>query len=157
MTREEFVQIISDAIQYEEDFAIFYKNAAEVVEEEDLKEMFIKLEKDEWEHQRFLQEFLESGAQDFEVDPGFDYGISEEMIDEDLDPDAELSVDLGFTDGIKLAIKKEQESMEMYEKLANATPDPQVKELFTELSKMEEMHKNQLEEVFVNVGFREVW
>lgn len=157
MTREEFVQIISDAIEYEEDFAIFYKNAAEVVEEEDLKEMFIKLEKDEWEHQRFLQEFLESGAQDFEVDPGFDYGISEEMIDEDLDPDAELSVDLGFTDGIKLAIKKEQESMEMYEKLANATPDPQVKELFTELSKMEEMHKNQLEEVFVNVGFREVW
>lgn len=155
MTREEFVQIISDAIQYEEDFAIFYKNAAEVVEEEDLKEMFIKLEKDEWEHQRFLQEFLESGAQDFEVDPGFDYGISEEIIDED--PDAELSVDLGFTDGIKLAIKKEQESMEMYEKLANATPDPQVKELFTELSKMEEMHKNQLEEVFVNVGFREVW
>lgn len=157
MTREEFIEIINNAIQFEEDAAIFYKDAAELVEEEDLKEMFLKLEKDEWEHKKFLQDFLDSGAQDFEVDPGFDYGISEEMIDEDLDPDQALSVDLGFTEGIKLAIKKEQESMEMYEKLAAAATDAQTKDLFNELSRMEEMHKNELEEVFVNVGFREVW
>lgn len=151
MTREEMEKIISDAIDTEIESHEFYKDAAEKLEDPQLVELFEDLAKEELEHKMYLEKFLESGIKEINIDPGYDYGIAETI---DAPP---LSTDMGFSDAIKLAIKREEEAVEMYSKLANATPDAEMKGIFNGLADMERLHKTRLEDVYVNVGFREVW
>jgi rubrerythrin len=47
--------------------------------------------------------------------------------------------------------------MNMYAGLAKAASNDKQKGLFAELSKMEEMHKVRLEEIYVNASYGEVW
>lgn len=151
MTREELEKIISDAIETEVESYEFYTDASERLEDPQLKELFHDLAQEELEHREYLQNFLESDIPTIEIDPGYDYGVAETL-------DApRLSTDMGFADAIKLAIKREEEAMEMYSDLAKATTDGETQKIFRGLSDMEQLHKSKLEEVFVNVGFREVW
>ena len=47
--------------------------------------------------------------------------------------------------------------MQLYADIANSCLDKAEKDIFAGLSKMEKMHKTELEEIFLNVGFNEVW
>lgn len=57
-------------------------------------------------------------------------------------------------DGLKLVIKKE-EAMEMYEKLADISVNPEQRNLFLELAKVERGHKTRLEDIYINSAFVE--
>lgn len=151
MDREELKKIIAFAVENEVGAYQFYKDAAERLEDPALKETFEDLAQEELEHKRFLKEFLESGTTNIKIDPTCDYKVSETV---EKPP---LVADMTFTDAMGLAMKNEEEAMEMYQQLADACVDQKEKDIFLGLMEMEKMHKARLEEIYTNAAFVEVW
>lgn len=151
MTREELKEIIAFAVEEEVSAYEFYKEAAERLEDEGLKETFNDLAKEELEHKQFLQDFLDSKTDEINLDPGSDYKVAETV---EKPP---LTGDMTFADAIALAMKNEQEAMDMYQQLADACVDKKERDIFIGLRDMEKMHKTRLEDIYVNAAFVEVW
>lgn len=151
MKKDELKDIINFAIENEVEAYEFYRDAAVKADKPELKEIFEELAEEELEHKRFLEEFMAGEVETIELDPGTDYKVAE-TIDK-----PKLSVDMTFSDAIALAIKLEQEAMDMYANLAEACVKADQKELFLGLVKMETMHKTRLEEIFVNTAYAEAW
>lgn len=151
MTSEDMKKIIEFAVANEVDAYEFYRDAAERLEDDSLKDTFKDLAQEELEHKKFLQDFLESGTSEINIDVEADYKVSE-TVDKPT-----LSMDMSFKDAIALAMKNEEEAMDMYKKLADACVDKKEKDMFTGLMDMEKMHKTRLEDIFVNAAFVEVW
>lgn len=151
MNTKNLIAIIQFAIENEDEAYEFYKDAASLVKDPTLKETFADLADEELEHKKFLNDFLAGDRKEFKLDEFNDYKVAETI------EKPKLSVKMNFSDAISLAVKKEEEAMEMYESLAKASLDEDIKELFLNLMKMEQMHKAKLEDIYVNVAFGEVW
>lgn len=151
MKNKKIREIIKFAIDNEIESYDFYKNAAQKIEDDQLKEVFNSLAKEEKMHEKYLIEFLESDSNKIVLNEFTDYDIAETL------DTPELSVDMSFSDAIKLAIKKEEEAMDMYQSLAKDSNDNEAKNLFIGLREMEQMHKAKLEEIYMEVGYAEVW
>lgn len=151
MTREELKEIIAFAVENEVDAYEFYRDAAERLEDQGLKQTFKDLAEDELEHKKFLEEFLENNTDEINIDVEADYKVSETV---EKPP---LSMDMSFADAIQLAMKNEEEAMDMYQQLADAVTDEKEKNIFIGLRDMEKMHKTKLEDIYVNAAFVEVW
>lgn len=143
--------IIEFAIQSEIDAHEFYKDAENKVKSESLKEIFKELSEEELKHKNLLIDFLKGDLHEIKLKEFDDFKISE-TIDKPV-----LSVDMEFSDAIALAIKNEEEAMNMYKALADACVDEIERKLFLELMNMEQMHKARLEEIYVNTAYGEVW
>jgi len=61
------------------------------------------------------------------------------------------------SDAIALAVKNEQEAMDMYTEMANCSTDAEQKKMFQSLAAMERGHKVKLEDTFTNMAFPEAW
>ena len=151
MDRKDIKSIIEFAIDNELETYDFYKDAASKVESSDLVDIFNELAEEELEHKKFLQSFLDSDQNDFTLKEPTDYNIS------DTFDTPELTTDISFKDAIGIAIKKEEEAMDMYGALSNDASDEGAKKLFNELVTMEKMHKTRLEEIYMNVAYAEAW
>jgi len=66
-------------------------------------------------------------------------------------------MDLKPLEGLQVAIKREEEAMQMYEQFAAASTDADQKKTFEELAKMERGHKARLEDIYTNSAFSEAW
>ncbi len=151
MNRAQLISIIYEAVDREDDSYTFYKKAAEKCVDSQTKSLFERLSNEELKHKAYLQNFLETQANDIKIDDSEDYNLSQEI------DRPRLSTEMDFKDAIKLAIKREEEAMKMYDDIAQSCLDAEEKNIFSGLSKMEKKHKTELEEVFLNVGFNEVW
>lgn len=151
MNKTEFNKIMDYAINEEILSYEFYTEAANKVNDSTLKEVFLDLAKEEMEHKRFLEEFKESNSETISLDESVDYKIAD-TIDK-----PELSTSMNFQDAIALAIKKEEEAMEMYQALADSSVEEDKKSVFIGLRNMEQMHKTRLEDIYINVAYKEVW
>lgn len=151
MKNADLRSIIDFAVENELEAYEFYRDAAEKVEDDFLKETFQELATEELEHKKFLEDFLLSEVDEIKLNEFSDYKISE-TIDK-----PELTVEMKFGDAIALAIKNEEEAMFMYESLAEACVDEPHEKLFLGLMEMEKMHKVKLEEIYLNVAYAEVW
>lgn len=151
MDYKQLKTIIDFAIKNEVEAYEFYRDAALKLKEDNIREIFDDLSKQELKHKQYLQEFLESGIQDIKLDEFTDYKIAE-TIDE-----PKLSINMTFVDAIALAIKKEQEAMELYDHLSSLCLEQEKKNIFLGLKEMEKMHKAKLEDIYVNVAYAEVW
>ena len=60
-------------------------------------------------------------------------------------------------DAIALAMKKEEEAVKFYQGMAAVSQDEEIKGKFEYLAGMELIHKNRLENVFVEIGYPEVF
>jgi rubrerythrin len=98
-----------------------------------------------------LRKILSSGTIGEYFDESLDYGLSETM-----DTPA-LSMAMKPADAFVLAMKKEEEAMRYYSKLAGGCKDAEKKKVFLDLAAMERGHKLKMEKAFVDVGFPEVW
>lgn len=151
MRNEEFKKILLTAIDREVDSYAFYTVLADKVTDSALKSTFRELAQEETYHRKTLQEYLAGVKKELKFDEVKDYKLSNL-----LERPAPTS-DMKPLDGLKLAIKKEEEAMEMYEKLAEASSDPEQMKIFTELAKMERGHKARLEDLYTNSAFVEAW
>lgn len=151
MKMDEYKKILLSAIDKEVEAYAFYQALSERVQDPALKSVFKELAEQETYHRRTLQEYLSGGKVELHFDEVKDYHLSDTL--EKPKP----SIDLKPLDGLKVAIKREEEAMEMYEKFAEASTTADQKKIFGELAKMERGHKVRLEDIYTNQAFAEAW
>lgn len=148
----EYKQTLEMAIANEIEAYEFYNAAMLKSQSENLKITFRELAEEEMKHKKTLEAFINNPnitLRFHNTSPNFK--ISENTQLPDLKPD------MSFSEGIALAMKKEQEAMEMYQKFAELSENIEQKAIFNELAKMELGHKVKLEELYTNTAHNEVW
>ena len=150
MTSEEYRKILAMAIANEIAAHDFYKSICEKVKDNNLRSIFEELAEDELKHKIFLEGFL-TGAKPFHFAEITDYEVAKTV--EKPKP----STDMKPYDAIGLAMKEEEEAMQMYQALANSSISPDQKEMFLALANMERSHKVKLEELYTSMAYPEVW
>lgn len=151
MDRREYERTLKFAIHNEVKAHDFYRQAAEKLQDEFLKQMFTDFAEEENRHKSILEMLQGADPEMVEFGDVPDYHIAE-SVDE-----PELSTNMKPADAFALAMKKEQEAMELYTWMASASADLRQKDLLLELAAMEKQHKFRMENAFVEVGYPEVW
>jgi rubrerythrin len=151
MKTDDFKKILLSAIDKEVESYTFYTATSERVKDSALKTIFKELAEQETMHRKTLQEYLTGAKKELKFDETKDYHLSDTI------ESPVLTTEMKPLDGLKLAIKKEEEAKQMYEKLAAASSDAEQKKVFEELAKMELGHKARLEDIYTNAAFAEAW
>ncbi|MDY0222594.1 MAG: ferritin family protein [Desulfobacterium sp.] len=146
-----FEKIVDMAIANEIEAWEFYQAAAQKVKEPYLKEMFQGFAREEKGHEQLLRDLLSKGTMALNFKETTDYKVAE-TVDE-----PRLSLNMKPADAIALAMKKEERAMKEYTWLAERCEDEAEKKVFLDLAAMERGHKLQLERMFVDIGYPEVW
>ena len=150
MTTEQYIDILKMAVGNEIEAYEFYKGVSDKVKDAGLKKIFAELADEEAKHRKFL-EGLTSGKTTMHFDETKDYKVAESI------EKPKLSVSMKPADAIALALKNEQEAMDMYTEMASCSTDAEQKKMFQSLANMEQGHKVKLEDTFTNMAFPEVW
>lgn len=145
MDRQTIHSIIDFAIDTEIDSYDFYKEAINKTEDLQAKIIFGSLAEEELKHKEFLEKLLKDDSYTFDLEQFTDYKISEDIHKDDYSEQIDLK------DAIEIAIKKEEEAMYMYKALSDDSVNKEVKDIFLDLSKMEQMHKVKLEEIYIKL------
>ncbi|MDI9369663.1 MAG: ferritin family protein [Synergistaceae bacterium] len=147
----EYEKILRMAIESEVEAYEFYKDAAAKVTDAVLKDTFEELAEEEVDHKLLLEGYLADKGRKMNFKAPDDYKVSETV---ELQT---LSTDIAFKDAIALAMKKEQEAMELYRSFADMSETAEQKEAFLQLATMEQGHKSRLEDIYTNAAFAEAW
>jgi rubrerythrin len=150
MKVEEYKKVIAMAVENEIEAYDFYTAVGDKLKDASLKSIFKDLAEEEKKHRNFLQGLL-SQAKPMRFDEVQDYKIAE-TVDK-----PKLSIAMKPADAIALAMKNEEEAMNMYAELAKCSADKEQKEMFESLARMEKGHKVKLEGMYTNMAFPEVW
>lgn len=140
------------AVKNEVEAFEFYRDAAAKMKDPAMKKTFQELADEESGHKALLEGYLSNEIKDMKFNEEKDYKVAETV-----EAPQTLSTDMAFKDAIALAMKKEQEAMEMYQMFADASEETQQKTTFLELVKMEKGHKVRLEDIYTNIAFVEIW
>ena len=151
MDAETFDRIMLESIAAEIAARDFYKRAADRIADPATRDMFLSLSADEEKHREILETFRFNPTARVEFEKVTDYRVAE---GEEI-PD--LSFDLSPADALQVAMKKEQEAMELYQRFADQCDDAEIKRLYGELAAMERGHKARIEDLFVNTAYPETW
>ena len=146
-----YKDILKMAVENEVEAHEFYKDAASKVKDKNLKVTFEELAEEETKHKLLLEGYLSNDLKSMKFKENKDPQISETLEGQTL------STSMSFKDAIVLAMKKEQEAMDMYREFADVSDDDKQRATFEELVKMEQQHKNRLEEIYSNAAYAEVW
>lgn len=150
MKTDDFRKIITFAISNEIEAFDFYNGVSGKTKDNNLKRIFTELAEEEKKH-RLLLEGFSSSPKFMHFDEAKDYKVSQ-TIDK-----PRLSLTMKPADAIALAVKKEEEAMDMYAQMAACSTSDEQKKMFQSLANMEQGHKVKLEDVFTNMAFPEVW
>ncbi|MDD4802899.1 MAG: ferritin family protein [Syntrophomonas sp.] len=151
MDKKDFENIMDMAIAAEIEAYEFYRDVAAKISDAGMKKLFQEFADEEQGHKKALENIKAKEIQNFSFTSGPNYKISE-MVEL-----PKLSIDMKPADAIALAMKKEEESMNTYSYLASVTDDPDKKNLFAGLAKMEEGHKVRMEGLYTDTAYPEVW
>ena len=147
-----YKEILKMAVGNEVEAYEFYRDAAAKMKDPAMKKTFMELADEESGHKVLLEGYLSNEMKDMKFSDEKDYKVAETV-----EAPQTLSTDMAFKDAIALAMKKEQEAMEMYELFADASEEAKQKETFLELAKMEKGHKVRLEGIYTDIAFIEAW
>jgi rubrerythrin len=150
MKTDDFKKIITFAITNEIEAYEFYKGVSDKVKDAGLKKIFAALADEEAKHRKLLESFT-SDAKQMHFDESKDYKVSKSI------EKPKLSLSMKPVDAIALAVKNEEEAMDMYTQMASCSTDAEQKKMFQSLANMEQGHKVKLEDTFTNMAFPEVW
>ncbi len=147
----DFKKIIQFAIDREIEAETFYLEVAAKTKVEPLRKMFVGFASEENRHQVILKGVSdnETALQQFKQVP--DYKISATV------EKSELTDEMTMADVFSIAMKREEESMEMYKKLAADSTADETKKVFESLALMEQGHKVKMEKFYSDVAYNEIW
>jgi len=151
MNAADYKRILKMAIDNEIEAYEFYASAARKSADSNLKAIFLELSEEEMKHKVLLEAFLKNESAQMNFHTSADYKISESVELPKLTPQ------MSFADGVALAMKKEEEAMNMYQQFADASVDANQKNTFLQLAKMEQGHKKKLEDLYTNTAYVEAW
>jgi len=150
MQEAEYRKILSDAVGKEVEAYNFYAGAAQKTQDRILKSIFTELADEEKKHRSLLEGYLKNQTP-VRFNPSKDYKVSNTV---ERPP---LSLSMKPVDAVALAMKKEEDAMNLYRELATCSMDPEQKDVFLSLSNMEMGHKTRLENIYTNMAFPEAW
>ncbi|KPL03118.1 MAG: hypothetical protein AMJ90_03950 [candidate division Zixibacteria bacterium SM23_73_2] len=139
MDLSNFNEAIRFAIRKEQDSVTMYDTYANKVENPGAKRMFQELAQEEKKHKSLLEEVTQKDVEEYKLTQIPDLKISEYSEEEEFKPE------MNFQEALLLAIKKEENSHNLYNNLVNGTDNPQLKKLFQALAQEEAKHKLKLE------------
>ncbi len=144
--QQSFEQLISLAIQREEEAYEFYKQASEHAELPSSKKLLMELGKQEIGHKEKLQSALKGGVCDTfsctTMDEFKSMDLTKYLVEIPLDPSS-TSQDI-----LIVAIKREEGAYDFYKALSELTTTPEHRTVFETLAKEERMHKERLESIY---------
>ena len=146
-----FTEIIQFAIDREIEAETFYLEIAAKTTKEAMREIFVGFAAEEKRHQQMLKGILNSKETLLQFKPASDYKISETI------EAAGLTDEMTMADAFSVAMKKEEEAMKMYQRLASDSPSGEYRKLFEDLAVMEQGHKVKMEKYYTDVAYNEVW
>ncbi len=139
-------EVLKRAMRLEQDGREFYLRAAQLSEDEEIRQMFRKLADDELSHYNYLQreyaEILCSNRwceiPDLEdVEP---IDVKEPIFPLDKDLSETLPDDASLEDTLLFALTAEDATVELYQESAEKVEDPNAKALFSNLAAVEMRH-----------------
>lgn len=152
MAQTQVEQILAGAIGREIEARDFYRQVAERAGNSTVKETFQQLAQEEAGHQELLESCRADPAKLLKIQaPAVDYKVAE------ITELPAFALDMKPADAIALAMKKEQQAVEFYRQMEANAADSGVKAMFANLANMELGHKHRLENVFVEIGYPEVF
>ena len=152
MDLEKYRQVLKDAIQAEIEARTFYGQVSKRIKDDYLKKLFDSFAGEEAKHAEILTDILNRGKLDttyFDLSKDFQVSETIEM------PKVNETMDL--KSAIGLAMKNEEIAMNKYTKMAANCSDPDLKAVFSGLAAMESVHKQMMEDKFIDVAYPEVW
>ena len=151
MGQLDFELVFQKAAAREADAYRFYSNVAEKTANGSVKEIFLELARQEKGHEELMWKLKGESTMELKFQAIPDYKVAETVVE------PELTADMKPADAIAVAMKREQRSVEFYSGLAGASTDLALKKVFESLANMEAGHKHRLENLFVDIGYPEVW
>ena len=130
----------------------FYSAAARKVGDPNVRDLFKQLALDEKGHFELLEKFRSNPTEMTKISaPSSDWKVAE------TEKMPTLSIDMKPKDAIALAMKKEQQAVDIYRSLSSSAIAADVRKMFDNLANMELSHKRRLENIFVDIGYPEVF
>jgi rubrerythrin len=143
------------AIKMELDGEKYYLEQAEKNKDTNLATVFKLLAKDERKHAEIVRKYAEKSPYELTEDEALK---GYKNVFEDVeDFGSEIKTDPSQIDAYRLALKKEQESIELYEKMEKEASDEEAKELFAFLVKQEKAHYKIFDEIIQHLLRAEEW
>ena len=151
MDKKEYDSILASAMAAEVQAQHLYADLAAKAKHAYLKSMFEGFVLEEQQHEKILNSFRAKGTGHIHFKGAPDFKVSETV------KRPQVSANMKPADVIALAMKDEEDAMNHYLSLAQLCVDPEQKNVFQELAKMEREHKHKMENAFVDIGYPEVW
>ena len=149
MADKQLEEVITIAIQREEEAIAFYQNIFSRVQDETAKDTLAFLAGEEKKHKEFLVNYRAGKykAAALRMTVAVDYKIAEHL--EKPDPAANLK----SKDAYLVAAHRELASYNFYTALAALHPDGELKQLLVKIASEELRHKEKVEYLFANTAF----
>ncbi|MBM4278337.1 MAG: rubrerythrin [Deltaproteobacteria bacterium] len=142
MDEKKFKEIIQFAIDKEIEAFNFYTGASQNTKYSGGKELFSSLAKEEEGHRKLLENLNMEKVSQKRIEKVPDLHISDYMVEVEMKPD------LSYADTLRIAMKREEKSLKLYNDMKESNTDEDLKKLFTLLANEEAKHKLKLEKIY---------
>ncbi len=138
-------EILNFAIEKEVEAVEFYKKASGLAHVESIRDVLLDFSNEEDKHRKMLEHFKDDQKkiEKYEFKKILDLKRSDFLV-----VNVEYETGMNFTDILKLAMKREEMAVKLYNKLSNYALDSNVDNLFQILVQEESKHKNILETMY---------
>jgi rubrerythrin len=134
-------EVLKFAIRKEADAAAFYRMAADR-SNPGVQKTFEELAKEEEGHKKRLEKFDPVKIEQMKVKETKGLGLAELM------EDVPYSSDMNYADLLRMAIKNEEKSQQLYLSTSKMIKEPTLKKLLLVLAGEESTHKERLEKIY---------
>ncbi len=149
------MKAIEFAIRMELDGEKYYLERSEKAQHAGLKAVFELLAADEREHANLLEKYAAKAS--YELRQSEVAAHFESVFGSEQDLQIEYKVRPGELDAYKLALEKEKESIDLYEKMGSEVSSEEEKKLFRFLVEQEKIHYNAFQDLIEHVIKAEQW
>ena len=142
MDPKSFREVLDFAIRKEIDAASLYEIYSNLAKNPGVKKMFLELSGEEQKHKKMLEDCRAEDITKYELKSIPDLKIGDYSMEEKYDPQ------MSYQDALILAIKREEDSIKLYNNFVESAVDPKIKKLFQALVQEEKKHKLRLEKEY---------
>ncbi len=139
MKERDFKEAITFAIRKEAEAYNLYKTYSQLTKTPGMKTMFEELAQEEQKHREILEGVEKKDLSEYKVEKIPDLKIGDYVEQEEFSPE------MDYASALRLAIKREEFSVRLYNLMAERAVDPELKKLFSVLAQEETKHKLRLE------------
>lgn len=144
MNFDSFEAILKFAIEREREAIDFYEGLADRKGSAGTRETFLAFAREEKKHETLLQDFLKGDK----AVGDYDFRWVPDLKRSDYTVDMAYEEGMGYADLLRLAMKREEASLKLYNELAGKVSQEDLLRLFQMLSQEEAKHKLALESLY---------